>query len=304
MASIVAYIELREGALTAPSLFAIAEARRIAQSVGATVYAFLPVGPMSHVQIDQLAEEISSAGADRILCSSDETLAGPALDASHGGVLAQIAEHLRPLLFLFPAGGVGVQLGPPLAVRIGAAYAAWASIVLESTIDTEPTKRVIVERWRGAGNGLRRIDVGDLERPVVAVLAAGPRSLDLGEPCAEVEMVPCPTGKPTTIRLLKSDPDEGASLESCARMVCLPPETPDEDVTALRAALSPDDCVRKIDANNLYRATPTLMLMLATAGRPDAPAPVRARTMARVTGAAADLTLALQRLPSSGETVA
>ena len=308
MASIVAYIELREGAITLPSLFAIGEARRIAQAVGATVYAFLPVGPMSHVQIDQLAEQISSAGADRIVCSSDETLAGPALDATHGGVLAQIAEHLRPLMFLFPAGGVGVQLGPPLAVRIGAAYAAPASIALECAIDTEPSKRVIVERWRAAGNGMRRIDVGDLERPVVAVLGASARPQDLGEAYAEVEMVPCPTPKPTAIRLLEAAADqdrssEGGSIDACARLLCVPADTSAEDVTALRSELSSDDCVRRLDAADLGRAAPALALVITPEGGREPPR-IRARTMVRVSGTAANLMAALQQLRSHSETVA
>jgi electron transfer flavoprotein alpha subunit len=221
MASIVAYIELREGAITRPSRFVVAEARRVADSAGATVFALLMVGPLAQMEMDQLASEISAAGADRILCSSADTLEGPALDVSHGALLAQVAEHLRPLLFLFPAGDSGAQLGPPLSVRIGAAFMANARLdVYEEDRTPEPaSQRVLVSRWRAARDGQRRIDVGDLERPVVASLDSGPFPPPAGEPYAEVEMVPCPDAKFPDARVVDSEMDTAADLERCQAMV-------------------------------------------------------------------------------------
>ncbi|HEY5285338.1 MAG TPA: hypothetical protein VIM14_21270 [Polyangia bacterium] len=221
MASIVAYIELREGAVTRPSRFVVAEARRIADAAGATVFALLMVGPLAQVEMDKLASEISAAGADRILCSSADTLDGPALDVTHGSLLAQVAEHLRPLLFLFPAGGTAVHLGPPLAVRIGAAFMANASLDVhaEDRTPEPPSQRVLISRWRAARDGQRRIDVGDLERPVVASLASGPFPPPAGEPYAEVEMVPCPDVKFPDARVVDSVVDLAADLELCQAMV-------------------------------------------------------------------------------------
>jgi electron transfer flavoprotein alpha subunit len=221
MASIVAYIELREGAITRPSRFAVAEARRIANSAGATVFALLTVGPLAQADMDRLACEISAAGADRILCSSSDTLGEPALDATHGALLAQVAEHLRPVLFLFPAGGTGVQLGPPLAVRIGAAYMANARITVKAE-GREPdpnSQRVILSKWRAARDGLRKIDVGDLERPVVASLISGSFQPPAGEPYAEVEMVPCPDAKFPEVRVIASKLDSATNLELCSAVV-------------------------------------------------------------------------------------
>jgi electron transfer flavoprotein alpha subunit len=215
MASIVAYIELREGAITTPSRCAVADARRVADSAGATVYALLTVGPLTHAEMDRLASEVSAAGADRIFCASAETLAGPPLDVTHGALLAQVAEHLRPVLFLFPAGGVGTQLGPPLAVRIGAAYMANASIEVraeERGLDPD-SKRVLLFRWRAARDSQRRIDVGDLERPVVASLASGAVPLPVGEPYAEVEIVPCPDSKFPKTLPIASEVDGDAEFE-------------------------------------------------------------------------------------------
>lgn len=298
MASIVAYIELREGGITPPSWCTVGEARRIAQAVGATVYAFLPVGPMSHVKIDALAEQISAAGADRIVCSSDETLAGPALDATHGPVLAQIAEHLRPLIFLFPAGGVGLQLGPPLAIRIGAAYAPAARIELSPARpdDDSPSRRVIVERCRAKGDGLRRIDVGDFERPVVVELTSAALPQRLGEPYAEVDMVPCPAAKPATIRLLETEVDEGAPFETCASLIYLPAATPESELNALRAALPANACVCRDDPAEPCRATPEAVLLLPGAELRRQVAAPTANTIANVSGTPADLAAALDRL--------
>jgi hypothetical protein len=221
MASIVAYIELREGVATRPSRFALAEARRVADAAGATVYALLTLGPRSQTEIDQLASELSAAGADRILCSSDDALAGPPLDATCGPLLARVAEHLRPVLFLFPAGGVGIELGPPLAVRIGAAYLANANLeVIADEHAAEPASlRVVLTRWRAARDGQRRIDVGDLERPVVASLPCDVPPPDLGEPYAEVEMLPCPESSHAQPRLLGTMADSAAGPEACSALV-------------------------------------------------------------------------------------
>jgi len=238
MASIVAYIELREGAITRPSRFVVAEARRIADSAGATVFALLTVGPLAQVEMDRLASEISAAGADRILCSSSDTLGGPALDSTHGALLAQVAEHLRPVLFLFPAGGTGVQLGAPLAVRIGAAYMANASIAVRAE-GREPdpdSQRVILSKRRAARDGVRRIDGGDLERPVGASLISGTFPPPAGERYAEVEMVPCPDSKFPEARVIDSELEPAAGLELCAALVCSGSSTESAEL-ALRTEL-------------------------------------------------------------------
>jgi electron transfer flavoprotein alpha subunit len=242
MASIVAYIELREGAITTPSRFVVFEARRIANAVGATVYGLLTVGPLSHVQIDQLASDISAAGADRILCSSDKAFAGPPLEVTHGGLLAQVADHLRPVLILFPAGGVAAELGPPLAVRLGAAYMPNASIEVdrEERIPDPAAQRVVLTRWRAAGDGQRKIDIGDLERPIVASLACGKVPAPLGEPYAEVEMLPYPEAKYPRAQLVALKINTNAALELAPSIVWVEAPMSDSTKEALRTALAPD----------------------------------------------------------------
>jgi hypothetical protein len=270
MASIVAYIELRKGAITGPSRCAVAEARRVADFAGATVYALLTVGPLTQVEMDRLASEVSAAGADRIFCSSAETLAGPPLDATHGALLAQVAEHLRPMLFLFPAGGVGTQLGPPLAVRIGAAYMANASIKVraEGRGADPASKRVLLFRWRAARDSQRRIDVGDLERPVVASLTSGAIPLPVGEPYAEVEMVPCPDSKFPKTLPIDSQVDDKAEFELHWAMVWSRKPASASAGDALRADLPPGTnlvCADEANEPSIQLATPRVLFILPSA---------------------------------------
>jgi electron transfer flavoprotein alpha subunit len=295
MASIVAYIELREGAITPSSLFAVGESRRIAQAAGATVYGFLALGPLSQTETDRLAEQVTAAGADRVLCSSDPTLAGPALDISHGAVLAQLADHLRPVLFLFPAGGVGIELGPSLAIRIGAAYCPAARIEIHNLDlgQISVSHRILLVRWRAARDSMRRIDVGDLERPVVAALAAG-SGIDLpGEPSAEVETIPCSPPRHAELRVLGAAVDPNADIEVCQTLVCVESATPAAERNELRALLPPGACLRAEDEVDLDRATPRNLLFLSV---DPARLPIRAGVVGEVSGSAAELASALRRL--------
>jgi hypothetical protein len=275
MASIVAYIEVREGVMTNPSRFVVAEARRVADAAGATVYALLTLGSLSQVEIDRLAAQVSAAGADRILCSSDETFAGPPLDVTHGVLLAEIAERLRPLIFLFPAGGVGIELAPPLAVRIGASYFPSASIDVhpEDRGPEAASQRVVLHRWRAARDGQRRIDVADVERPVVATLAAGTVPRPLGEAWAEVEMLPCPEPKFARPGYLASaNAADDSDVELCSAMVWTAGPVNPAIRSALRAALPPGAVLvveEEAKPVSLHGASPNEIFVLSSAAKGD-----------------------------------
>jgi hypothetical protein len=98
------------------------------------------------------------------------------------------------------------------------------------------SQRVLISRWRASRDGQRKIDVGDLERPVVASLAVGPFPPPEGEPYAEVEMVPCPDVKFPDVRVIDSEVDSAAGLELCQAMVWSGQPTA-EASAAVRAAL-------------------------------------------------------------------
>jgi electron transfer flavoprotein alpha subunit len=188
MASIIAYIEIRDAAVTAPSRFALAEARRVADDLGATVYALLALGPTTPDELTALAGQVGTAGADRILCCSDEALAGPPSDATHGPLLASVAERLRPLLVLFPEGETGPQLGPPLAARMDAAFLGRAALAVQAATDLEPAQVVVRSRQDDHGEE-RVVRLREIEKPVVATLGAGTAPPALGEPASEMEML-------------------------------------------------------------------------------------------------------------------
>jgi len=272
MASILAYIELRQGSITDPSRFALAEARRVADGAGATVFALFTVGVLDQSEMDRLASEASAAGADRVLCASAEALVGPPLDPTHGGVLAQVADHLRPLLVLLPAGGSAAQLGPSLAIRMGAAFMNSASIELhrEDRTPDPPSWRVLLCRWRAARDGHRTIDVGDLERPVVAGLAAGPFPAAAGAPYAEVEMIPCPDLRFSSLSVASGPPEASAAVEACRCLIWSGAASP-QARQALQRTLPSDTClVSEAEATlpSLVQAAPEDVLVLPSATLP------------------------------------
>ena len=196
MASIVAYTETRDALITAPSRFVLAEARRIADDLGATVYALLALGPVPPEGLAALAGEVGTAGADRILCCADEALAGPSSDATHGPLLIAVAERLRPSLVLFPERGTGLQLGRPLAERMGAAFLPDSSIEILAATDAE-LAQVVVRCATDDHGGERTVKVHETERTVVVELRAGYAPPALGEPASEMEMLSYPASSTT-----------------------------------------------------------------------------------------------------------
>ena len=196
MASIVAYTEVRDATITAASRFALAEARRVADDLGATVYALLALGPTTPEGLTALAGEVGTAGADRILCCTDEALQGPPLHATHGPLLAAVAERLVPTLVLFPEGEAGAELGHPLADRLGAAFLPGSSLEILAANDSEPAQLVV--RCEHDERGKERVvRLREIERPVVATLRAGSAPPALGEPASEMEMLNYPVSSPT-----------------------------------------------------------------------------------------------------------
>jgi electron transfer flavoprotein alpha subunit len=191
MASIIAYTEIQHAAITAPSRFALAEARRIADDLGATVYALLALGPTAPDALAALAGEVGTAGADRVLCCADEALQGPSRDATHGPLLAAAAERLRPTLVLFPEGDSGPELGRPLADRMGATFMPRSTLEILAATDLQ-LAQVVVRSGQGDHGQERVVGLHEIERPVVVTLCAGTASLALGEPASEMEMLSYP----------------------------------------------------------------------------------------------------------------
>jgi electron transfer flavoprotein alpha subunit len=191
MASIVVYTEIQDASIAASSRFVLAEARRIADDLGATVYALLALGPTTPEGLAALAGEVGTAGADRILCCADEALAGPSLDTTHGPLLASVAERLTPTLVLFPEGEIGPKLGRPLAERMGAVFLPCSSLDILAASDLEPAQ-VVVRCLQHDQGDERIVRLREIELPVVVILKAGSAPPALGEPASEMEMLSYP----------------------------------------------------------------------------------------------------------------
>jgi electron transfer flavoprotein alpha subunit len=235
MANLVVFLEVRAGAVTVASRYAVSEARRVATDLGATVYGVLALGPASEETVEGYARSAGEAGADRILCCSDPALEGPLLDLAFGPFLASLAARLRPALILFPAGTGGPALGPPLALRMGALYHPRASL---EVVRDDAGPRLHLRRFRASDSAVRTVDVGGpRSRPVVATLPAGPDPGARGNPATEVEMLPYVASKgAAAVRELSSEPDEGQALELAPAILTVGADVKAADLAALRAA--------------------------------------------------------------------
>jgi electron transfer flavoprotein alpha subunit len=202
---------------------------------GATVYAVV----MSDHEINAaVLARLGRAGADKVLLCEGPGLAAPALDATHGPALQAAVERVAPLLVLFPAGGAGMTLGPSLAARIGAAFAGAAD--LEATDAAGPLAdgvgRVLLRRWRGARAAYRRLDPVEIERPVVAILAAGVAAHQVGSAEIDVDVIACAPPKGNTTSELSSEPDGDAPIALARVLVAVDPTLGPEAVARIAAA--------------------------------------------------------------------
>jgi electron transfer flavoprotein alpha subunit len=236
LANIIVFVEVRRDQATVASRFAVSEARRVASELGATVYAVIATGPTPEAAIEAHGRALGQAGADRILCCSDAAMGGPLLDAAVGPFLAGLAQRLRPVLTLFPAGAVGPALGAPLAMRMGGLFHPRASL---EVVRDGGSARLAVRRFRGDG-AVRTLDVGSAHgRPTVASLPAGVEPGPRGAPAVEVEMLPYVAGGEPAVRELSSEPDDAEAVELAPVLLAVSGEVKPAELAALRSAAPP-----------------------------------------------------------------
>jgi electron transfer flavoprotein alpha subunit len=202
---------------------------------GATVYAIA----MSDRELDDaVVARLGRAGADKVLLCEGAGLGAPALDATHGPALQAAVERVAPLLVLFPAGGAGMTLGPSLAARIGAAFAGAAD--LEATDAAGPLAdgvgRVLLRRWRGARAAYRRLDPVEIERPVIAILAAGVAAQQVGSERIDVDVIACAPPKGNSTSELSSEPDDDAAVPLARVLVVVDPALGPDAIARIAAA--------------------------------------------------------------------
>jgi hypothetical protein len=236
--NLIVYIDRRDGAPTPSSLFALSEARRIAHVAGLTVFALVLDEPQSGLRGDDLAVSLGRAGADRVLVCEGAGLGAPALDVTHGRPLFTAAERVPPIVVLFPSGGPGDELGPPLAMRLGAAYASAVDVELSEEAGplAEGVGRIHLRRWRADRTGYRQLDPVEIERPIVAILGAVGTPRAEGTPDIDIDVIACAIAPGAPLSELASEPDELDVVAQARGLVILAPQVPAEARARLRAA--------------------------------------------------------------------
>jgi len=266
MPNLLVPIDLRAGAPTEPSLFALSEARRVAHAAGVTVFAAVLADPRPEAELHALAGKLGVAGADKLLLCERAGLDAPPLDATHGPALQLLAERVPPLVVLFPAGGAGMQLGAPLAARLGAAFAAAADLeVSDSPVPlTDSVGRLCLRRWRRDLSAYRRLDPVELERPVVAVLGAHGAPREDGTPDVEVQVIDAPAPpEPARVVELESVADEDEAVSLARVVVLVEPAIGPDAVATLAAKAPPGVAVVDLDRVSpaaLAMSTPRVLL--------------------------------------------
>ncbi|HVV16680.1 MAG TPA: hypothetical protein VHH90_05690 [Polyangia bacterium] len=262
-------IDLRDALPTPPSLFALAESRRVARVAGATVYAIVLA------ERDLAAETIAQlgcAGADKVLLCEGPALGAPPLEATHGTALLAAIERVSPLLVLFPAGGAGVSLGPSVAARLGAAFAGPADLEVSGLEDALPdgVGRVFVRFWGAGRTAYRRLDPVDIERPVVAILPAGGAAAAIGSPGIDHDVITCAPPVAAGVETVASEADDRAAIALARVLVVVDPALGGAAVATLRAAAPPGVAVadRVADAVAVAAATPEILMVIGGAPPP------------------------------------
>lgn len=172
-----------------------------------------------------MVARLGRAGADRVLLCEGDGLGAPPIDATHGPALMAAVERVAPLLVLFPAGGAGAALGPSLAARLGAAFAGAADLEVSDAAAplAEGVGRVFLRRWRGGRAAYRRLDPVEIERPVIAILAAGAVGDEVGTDEIDVDVIACATPKGALATELGSEPDDDAPIPLARVLVAVDP---------------------------------------------------------------------------------
>jgi electron transfer flavoprotein alpha subunit len=114
MPTIVTFAEHRDGKLRRPSLEAVAEARRLADALQASVQAVV-VGS----GVDGLAAELGAQGADTVHVFDQAELAAYATEP-YARAVAQVVAAVKPSVVLVPFTSMGRDLAPRVAARVGA----------------------------------------------------------------------------------------------------------------------------------------------------------------------------------------
>jgi hypothetical protein len=234
------------------------------------VFALVLDEPHESARSEPLATALGRAGADRVLVCEAVGLGAPALDVTHGPALFTAVERVPPIVVLFPSGGPGDELGPALAMRLGAAYAPAVDIVVSQDAGplADGVGRVNLRRWRADRSGYRQLDPVEIERPVVAILGAHGVPREDGTSDIDVEVITCTAPVDPPLSELMSEPDELDTVTQARALVVLGVQVSPEVGARLRAAAPPEVAVVDGSASPRALAAASPELVLVVGGAP------------------------------------
>lgn len=191
MANLVVFTELVGDRLpTHSTQLALAQSRSISNSLGATVYALAAAGPLDVRELDELADSLGKAGADRVMLWTRQSPENPFHYATDGHVLEAVTKRLRPRLFLFPTGVGANQLAPVLAARVAADFFPQATpSFAAASLDEGKVGELRLHRSHASNRSFDVLDVMDADRMIVCTLADGPDTTARGAGAAELEVL-------------------------------------------------------------------------------------------------------------------
>lgn len=150
------------------SLQALGEGRRIAATLGATVYAHAVLDhPSAESEAAWLAH-LSRAGADRVVFSRADETPEPARWDGHGQLLRALSAQLEPALVLLAATHAGRDIAPRLAASLN------ADLVCQPEVSLDEPGEVMLKCALPDRGKLRCIPVADLAPGSVVTLTPHP----------------------------------------------------------------------------------------------------------------------------------
>ncbi len=194
MANVLVLLELRHGAVLPVSLEALGQARRVATSLGATLYALVPLPEAPTYGEDDIIALCARHGADKVVLLTDDRLGseGEMRYGTHGRAVLAACEQLPPTLLILGASAGARDLAPRVAARLGALYLpeGWVSMQAGQLVLCDRAGRPLTpnEDEEGAAGGL--------EHTAVITVPPGRYQVAVGADEAEMVIVAAPPGKP------------------------------------------------------------------------------------------------------------
>ncbi len=215
MASVLVHVELAGDCPTPLSRQLLGEGRRLASSLGASLYAVAAVeqrgrADFARFGFDAVVAELGRAGADKVMLGHAPSDAAM-LWSQRGPLLLAAAARVHPMLVLFAANAVGRSLAPRFAAALGAVFVA------EPDLERGPRGELVLSRAVHGHTAWRKLAVHDLAVPLVVTLPAAALAPASGRDEAELLLleVPAAAGQ---VELLDDTDDDGSALER-ARVV-------------------------------------------------------------------------------------